>query len=265
MGESNAWQLKIFNRTLKKKEKLAIIRRLLPDLTNRLCLDLGCARGTIGYFLEKEGGTWFHEDLDEVNVRATADLVGPRVAVIPATAIPHPDGIFDVIVSLDILEHLHDDRLFAREMARVLKPGGCLIVSTPATGPWFVVNRLKNMVGLTPDQYGHVIEGYTLPALNSLMSEAGLSVVSSTTYSRFFTEFVEFLLNLVFVKLLRKDSRQKRDGNIAPGTAEEVAGLRKQLAAYSVLYPVIWLFTRLDYLLELAGIAGYATLLICRK
>ncbi len=265
MSETKAWQLKIFNRTLKKKEKLAIIRRLLPDLTGCRCLDLGCARGTIGYFLEQEGGRWFHEDLDWVNVRATADLVGPRTAVIPPTAIPHPPETFDIIVSLDILEHLHDDRLFAQEMARVLKPGGKLILSTPATGSFFLVNRMKNAAGLTPDQYGHVIEGYTLPQLNALLTEAGLTVEESTTYSRFFTELVEFLLNLVFVKLFRKNPDRKRDGHVAPGTAEEVKALRKQLALYSVIYPFIWLFTRLDAIGKFLGIPGYATLLICRK
>lgn len=265
LSEQQAWQLKIFNRTLKKKEKLAIIRRLLPELSNCRCLDLGCARGTIGYFLEKEGGRWFHEDIDWVNVRATADLVGSRTAVIPPTAIPHPDNTFDVIVSLDILEHLHDDRLFAQEMSRVLKPGGRLILSTPVTGPFYLVNHLKNLTGLTPDQYGHVVEGYTLSHLTALLTGTGLIVEQSTTYSRFFTEFVEFLLNLVFVKFLRKDRKQKRDGNISPGTADEVKALRKQLAAYSFLYPMIWIFTRLDELWRLARIPGYATLLVCRK
>ncbi|HPQ39303.1 MAG TPA: class I SAM-dependent methyltransferase [bacterium] len=265
MSQSQAWQLKIFNKTLKKKEKLAIIRRLLPVLDGAYCLDLGCARGTISYFLKAEGGTWFHEDLDYINVRSTHDLVGARTAVIPPSGLPHPDTTFDLIVSLDILEHLHEDAAFTREMARVMKPGGTLILSTPATGAFYLVNRLKNAVGLTPDQYGHVVEGYTPDQLVTMLHSAGFRVEESTTYSRFFTEFVEFLINFVFVKLLRKHTAEKRDGHISPGSAEEVNTYRKQLKMYSAIYPFVWLLTRLDHVLKAAGIRGYATLLIARK
>jgi len=263
MQPSSAWQLKIFNKTLKKKEKLAIIKSFLPDLTGKKCLDLGCAKGTISYFLKSEGGFWVHEDLDFGNVAATRTLVGSTTAVIPPEAIPHPDEIFDVIVSLDILEHLQEDQKFLLEMDRTLIPGGILILSTPAIGPVYILNRLKNMVGLTPDQYGHVVEGYTLAQLRSMLGKTNLKLIKATTYSRFFTELVEFLINLVFVKFLRKSLTEKRDGHISPGSAEEFAKYKRQLQFYSVIYPAIWLFTRLDKLLWWQK--GYATLLICRK
>jgi SAM-dependent methyltransferase len=265
VSDSLAWQLKIFDKTLKKKEKLAIILDLLPKQDHHRCLDLGCAKGTISYFLKKSGGVWFHEDLDFSNVKTTSDLVGLKVAVISPMGIPHPSNTFDVIVSLDILEHIENDEYFAGEMARVLKPGGVMILSTPATGPFYLVNRLKTIVGLTPDQYGHVVEGYTLTKLDAMLSNAGFKVDQATTYSRFFTEFVEFLINFVFVTFLRRKSTQKRDGHISPGSAEEVASLRKQLTFYSAVYPLIWLFTRLDILWKWLRIPGYATLLVCRK
>ncbi len=263
MSNSTAWQLKIFRKTLKKKEKLALIRSILPDLTDQRCLDLGCAKGTISYFLRRYGGRWFHEDLDFSNVAATRSLVGPFTAVIPPDRIPHRDGTFDLILSLDIIEHIRDDRGFLREMARVLRDNGTLILSTPASGPVFLLNRLKRLVGLTPDQYGHVVEGYSLEQLDTMLRDAGFDIHHRSTYSRFFTELIELLINLVFVKLLRKTAENRRDGHIAPGSADDIAKYRKQFAFYSALYPFVWLVSRLDLLLFWQK--GYATLLVASR
>jgi 2-polyprenyl-3-methyl-5-hydroxy-6-metoxy-1,4-benzoquinol methylase len=259
MNAQRSWQLKLFNRTLKKKEKLGIIRKYLPDLTNARCLDLGCAKGTISYFLRQDGGFWIHEDLDFENVMQTRLLTGPYTVVISSHDLPHSNNAFDLIVSLDILEHIRDDSQFLREMVRVLKPGGILILSTPASGPVFLLNRLKNRVGLTPDQYGHVVEGYTLEDLTKMLKSAGMDVQTATTYSRFFTELIELMINIVFVKFLRKKQKEKRDGHISPGSAEEIAKYKKQLSFYSLIYPIVYLITRLDYLLFWQK--GYATLI----
>ena len=117
------WQLKIFSKTLKKKEKLKLIREILPPLDGKQCLDLGCSKGTISYFLAKEGGHWIHEDLDFVNVKTTNDLVKTPTAVISSKGLPHKTHSFDLLVSLDILEHIEDDQAFLNEMIRVIKPG----------------------------------------------------------------------------------------------------------------------------------------------
>ena len=47
------------------------------------------------------------------------------------TALPHPDGVFDLVVAFEVIEHLEDWREFLLEARRVLAPTGQFIVSTP--------------------------------------------------------------------------------------------------------------------------------------
>lgn len=64
-----------------------------------------------------------------------------RTAVPP---LPFGDGEFDCVISFQVIEHIPDDREFVREIHRVLRPGGQLIVTTPnapmslTRNPWHV-------------------------------------------------------------------------------------------------------------------------------
>src|SRR5215207_7217481 len=49
----------------------------------------------------------------------------------PDGSLPYADGEFDVVCSLEVIEHIKDQFAFTRELCRVVKPGGVAIVSTP--------------------------------------------------------------------------------------------------------------------------------------
>lgn len=44
---------------------------------------------------------------------------------------PWPDASFDAVVSIEVIEHVEDQFAFLRELARIAKPGGLVVVSTP--------------------------------------------------------------------------------------------------------------------------------------
>ena len=60
---------------------------------------------------------------------------GPNVDVVaPGNAIPFPDASFDVVCCLEMLEHDRDPFGTVREMRRVLRPGGHLVLTVPSIG-----------------------------------------------------------------------------------------------------------------------------------
>jgi ubiquinone/menaquinone biosynthesis C-methylase UbiE len=55
----------------------------------------------------------------------------PHTVVAAAEALPYPANTFDTLLSHEVIEHVSDDRVAAREMVRVLKPGGRAVIFAP--------------------------------------------------------------------------------------------------------------------------------------
>lgn len=259
------WQIRIFNRSLKKKLKWKLLQRILPATiapTSR-CLDLGCAKGTFSWLLRSRGGAWVSADLDDANLAATRDLVGPSVARVDYRALPFADGAFDIVSVLDFLEHVKEDDRCLQELSRTLKPGGMFLLSTPAAGRFFLANRLRLLAGMTMQDYGHVREGYALEDLAGRLERLGCRVTLRATYSRFFTELLELLLNVFYVRTTSRSRDAARDGAITPGSAAEVRSLAKTLRLYNLVYPFFWLASQLDSLLCFTH--GYVVVLVAKK
>jgi hypothetical protein len=88
-----------------------------------------------------------------------------------------------------MLEHAPDEAAFARELARITKPGGRLIVNTPHL-KHTLLKRVRHAIGQTDEKHGHLRPGYTRQRLHELLSPA-FELESDRTYSRFFSEAVD--------------------------------------------------------------------------
>lgn len=56
---------------------------------------------------------------------------GGQVTLGQVSSLPFTDGTFDLVCALDIIEHVEDDDSALSELARVARPGGLLLISTP--------------------------------------------------------------------------------------------------------------------------------------
>lgn len=82
-----------------------------------------------------------------------------------AARLPFPDRDFDAVVLFDLLEHVPDDRAVAREVRRVVRHGGWILISTPKETwryPHFrILNPLCPSEAELFAEWGHVRRGYS--------------------------------------------------------------------------------------------------------
>lgn len=243
------WQVRLSRKSLKKSEKLRVLDRTLPSFDGARCLEVGCDRGVTSYHLRRRGGRWVSVDTETVHVRETRDLVGEGVVQIEPLRLPFRDRTFQCVAVVDFLEHVEDDDAFLRELRRVLAPDGSLYVTVPRSDERLVINRLKELAGMTPDLYGHVRHGYTVPELRAKVEKLGFRVATILTYSRFFTELVELALNVLYLRVLARRSREDDladHGAISPATRGAFDRHRLAFRLYSAVYPFFWLLALLD-------------------
>jgi SAM-dependent methyltransferase len=95
-----------------------------------------------------------------------------------AARLPFPDGSFDVVITSEVLEHIHDDIGAITEMIRVLAPGGTFAATVPS---WFPekINWMLSDEYHAPKRVGGHVRIYTRTELRAKLRAAGFDVTHS--------------------------------------------------------------------------------------
>jgi SAM-dependent methyltransferase len=154
-------------------------------------LDLGCGFGRHAFEGRRRGAQVVACDLALPELKDVAGMLeaiedaeslpagGSGTAVNgDATALPFADSSFDRIIASEVLEHVPDDGVALRELARVLRPGGTLAVTVPA----WLAERV--CWALTEEYHAPFVEGghvriYTEYGLREAVTTAGLTPTRS--------------------------------------------------------------------------------------
>jgi SAM-dependent methyltransferase len=112
-------------------------------------LDVGCGDGSMLFRYFKQVPREFYGVEGAPELQARAEARGIKVSSYDLNGRwPFADNKFDVVFSNQVIEHLHNARLFAMEAFRVLKPGGTAIVTSENLCS--LLNCLALFLGYTP-------------------------------------------------------------------------------------------------------------------
>jgi len=149
-------------------------------------LDLGCGAGRHAFEAARRGGHVVACDLDLAELKDVRGLFGAMaeageisagggVAVNgDALRLPFPDATFDRIIASEVMEHIPDDAGAARELFRVLKPGGTMAVTVPSWLPEQICWALSEEYHAPFVEGGHV-RIYTEAVLRRRLRDAGFA------------------------------------------------------------------------------------------
>jgi len=265
---NQSWHLKLFEKSVLKQAKLKNLQKELGNTEGFRCLDLGSDNGVISYHLRKNGGDWHSADLSEETVSSIRSLVETQVSLIDGRSLPYEDEFFDIVVVVDMLEHVEDDSLFIAELVRILKPEGRIILNTPNIKPLSPLRGFRELVGQGDKEHGHLRPGYTDELVVDL-SNNKLSVKTSWTYSRFFSEAIDTAIVLAYRILSSVKKGNKNEANseeVSKGlvfTEEKLKSFEKSFKLYSKIYPIVKSVASLDSCIPF--LPGYMRLVVLGK
>ncbi|OBG78425.1 SAM-dependent methyltransferase [Mycobacterium sp. E2462] len=129
-GERTIPGLAIENYWFRRHE--VVYQRLAQRCAGAEVLEAGCGEGYGADLIAGVARRVVAVDYDDAAVAHVRSRY-PRVEVMQANLaeLPLPDASVDVVVNFQVIEHLWDQGQFVAECARVLRPGGLLLMSTP--------------------------------------------------------------------------------------------------------------------------------------
>lgn len=183
-------------------------------------LDVGCGTGGT---LAQMPAEWARTGIDFApEAIAFARRRGePNLARASADRLPFADGTFDAVFALDVLEHCDDDGGAARELARVVRPGGLVLVTVPAfMALW--------------SEHDDAVEHrrrYRRAGLEGVLHRAGLTLRRLTYYNTLL--FPPIAAVRLFKRLLPRRGAPKSDIALPPAPLNElltgIFGLERRL------------------------------------
>jgi 2-polyprenyl-3-methyl-5-hydroxy-6-metoxy-1,4-benzoquinol methylase len=154
-------------------------------------LDLGCGNGSFSNILDQLGYDVVGVEESDSGI-AIAKEYYPGCQFINASIYDLPydklESNFDVVISVEVIEHLFDPKQLIRAAKKCVKPGGTIVITTPYHGYW--KNLVLALFGKMDSHFtvlwdvGH-IKFFSVPTLTQLLEIEGLTDIQFQFAGRF--------------------------------------------------------------------------------
>jgi SAM-dependent methyltransferase len=171
-------------------------------------LDAGCGSGRLLDELSRRGEV-SAIDMNPDSVAIAKERGHDDVHVGAVESLPWPDETFDLVTSLDVLEHTADDRVALAEYRRVTREGGAILITVPAFEALWSRHDVQNQ------HYRR----YDRPALRALAQDVGVRVERVTYFNSLLlpaAAAVRFWQQLTGRGEGRGNGNQRSDVDVAP-------------------------------------------------
>jgi ubiquinone/menaquinone biosynthesis C-methylase UbiE len=108
--------------------RIRYILKSIDNIKNAKILDVGCGKGGMVRILSKLGAQVHGIDISKELLKEAKKIPLATIKIGSATDIPYPDDTFDYVISNEVIEHVPSTEKAIKEMSRVVKKGGKIIL-----------------------------------------------------------------------------------------------------------------------------------------
>lgn len=155
-----------------------------------------------------------------------------RQMIIPPLAFP--DASFDTVVSFQVIEHIKDDKLFLAEIARVLRPGGTALITTPnikmslTRNPWHIREYTAGQLTTLCQQYFSKVEMLGITGNDKVMTYYEENKASVKRLTRFDIFDLQHRLPAFMLKIPYEIMNRLNRNKLQAADNELVASIRHE-------------------------------------
>ncbi len=196
---------------------LGVLENVLPG---DVLLNAGCGTGEFNHYLRDRFRKSFGVDINESDITTARELnIDPDIQfdVGDLLNLSFADESFDAMICVDVLEHVDQPDVALKEMRRVLRPGGQLVVTVPHKNyPFFydpvnfVMERVRDRhlpIGIWG--FGHT-KLFDRERLSRLLAEADFSVVKTELLTHSFCGFLEGYIPTFLQPLFKSNAKNEQ-------------------------------------------------------
>jgi len=205
----------------RKRIVQTLLEKGVPRRPESPALDMGCGTGLMLEDLQKTRPV-IGLDFSTLALRYSRKRCDAPLVRADAQSLPFQTGALDLITALDLTEHVPKDNEMIREIVRVLRPGGRVVLTVPA----------HPFLWSEHDESLHHFRRYTRPALTSLIRNSGLSIERMGSCITFTYPII--VLFRLLQRLLRKPGKPKTHLIILPAWANRLLLWTVHLEAFLI-------------------------------